>query len=402
MSLSRKILFSSILLGLASVVFIPATELALRIVHPGSRDYLPLVPNSREVFNPQYSPGIQGPSVYQVNSIGVRARELSGTREEQLRILAVGGSTTEGLVTDQARVWTQLLEDRLGVRLGRSAWVGNVGRSGLNSRHHAVQIPHLAEVYDPDMIIVLVGVNDFIARLSQHEAYDPDYMEKDGSREALMRRAFKVHPNQGIVWAEDPWYKRTRLWGLMRTLKHSRGNSMLAVDSDGDNPRRWAELRYTSPSRTESLPSLGSALAEYERNLEEVAASARSLGVELVLMTQPTIWRDDLSDEALRRLWMGGIGEFRKNPGSTYYTEAALAEGMHAYNLRLLEVAERADVRVIDLATEIPKTTDYFDDDCHFTDEANRLIADVVAASLLADQSEEVGSLPTASSYRNP
>ena len=51
---------------------------------------------------------------------------------------------------------------------------------------------------------------------------------------------------------------------------------------------------------------------------------------------------------------------------------------------------------------EIPKTTDYFDDDCHFTDEANRLIADVVAASLLADQGQEVGSLPTASSYRNP
>ena len=285
MTLSKKILFSSILLGLACLVFIPATEIALRILHPGSSEYLPLVPNSREVFNPKFSPGIRGPSVYQVNSIGVRARELTGSRDEQFRILAVGGSTTEGLVTDQTRVWTQLLEDRLGARLGRAAWVGNVGRSGLNSRHHAVQIPHLVEVYDPDMIVVLVGVNDFIARLSQHDDYDPDYMNGAGNREALMRRAFKVHPNQGIVWAEDPWYKRTRLWGVMRAIKHSRGNAMLAVDSDGDNPRRWSELRYTSTARTATLPNLDSALAEYERNLVEVIASAGSLGVELVLMT---------------------------------------------------------------------------------------------------------------------
>ena len=37
---------------------------------------------------------------------------------------------------------------------------------------------------------------------------------------------------------------------------------------------------------------------------------------------------------------------------------------------------------VIDLAAQIPKTTEYFDDDCHFTDEANRLIAEVVGHEL--------------------
>lgn len=376
----RAVLLTAALAVAGVAVGLVLGELLLRALLPTSTTYLALTPGRRAVFNPQHQPGVEGPSLYEVNSTGVRAREWADDRESEYRILAVGGSTTEGLINDQQRVWTALLERELEALDGRRVWVGNIGKSGLNSRHHVLQLRHLLAVYDPEKVLLLVGVNDLSVRLGRDEDYDPRYAEDAENRRRLEERAFEVIPGNlpGAHWREDPWYKRTRLWRLVRVLKYQVLEIPEAQDLEGRSTQTWRDLRAAG-KRRDRLPPLEEALNEYARNLEEIARLAAGHGAELTLMTQPVLWRDDLTPDEESLLWMGGVGDFRARPGSTYYTPAAMARGMDAYNAQLLEVCERIGADCFDLAAEIPKTTEYFWDDCHFTDRGQAAVAEAIA-----------------------
>ena len=383
MKRAKQITFGLVTLSAATAISLAAAESALRLFHSTATQYLAIAPHTRAVFDPLHSRGVQGPSVYQVNSMGARGREWAHDRTIERRILALGGSTTECLYTDQSRVWTCLLEQKLDdVRAGRSVWVGNIGRSGLNCRHHVVQVQHL-DVYDPDMVILMAGVNDLSTRLLRDADYDPHFMDQVDNIKRLTEQAFQVIPDQAaaVRWPDDPWHKRTRIWGLLRTIKYQRLNASSVQDVHGESIKRWRQLRAQG-KRKEKLPSLHAALDEYERNLNEIIDQVRKYGADLVLLTQATLWRNDLSAEEEAMLWMGGIGDYQNVPGCTYYTASALAQGMHAYNERLISVCRQRQVAHVDLASKIDKTTEFLYDDCHFTDIANWRIAEMVADAL--------------------
>ena len=157
MTRRKKTLFAVFALACIGVITLLLAEATLRLLQPKSDRYLALPPSTSATFSTARA-GVSAPALYQTNSFGVRGREWSEDRSSELRVLAVGGSTTECLIVDQARVWTSLLEQHLGKRHdGRQTWVGNIGQSGLSSRHHVVEARHLLDVYDPDVVTLLVG-----------------------------------------------------------------------------------------------------------------------------------------------------------------------------------------------------------------------------------------------------
>ena len=118
-------------------------------------------------------------------------------------------------------------------------------------------------------------------------------------------------------------------------------------------------------------------------NLREIIILARSAGVPLLLLTQPSIWRADLTDQEKGQLWMGGVGEFRDVTGSLSYEPEVLERGMDAFNQRLLQVCQDTITPCLDLARAVPKSTDDFYDDEHFTDRGQELVAERVAEAVL-------------------
>jgi lysophospholipase L1-like esterase len=380
---ARALLVNVALLVATLAVCLPVAELALRVAWPAPNVYRALNPGMRAVFDPQHSPGVQGPSVYAVNSMGVRGREFVAQRASEYRVLCIGGSTTEGLLNDQSRVWPALLERELDPWPdGRRAWVGNIGRSGLTSRHHVLQMAHLLDAYDPDAVVVLAGINDLSRRLSQGDSYEPHFAERPESRLRLTREAFAVFPGQFAgEWPDDPWFKRTRLWLAFRRLKYSMLKRSVVQDPEGESFRRWRELRAAG-GRAAELPPLETALDEYGRNLREIVWLARARPTRLVLATQPVLWRTGLTERERALLWMGGVGDFQRQAGAVYYEPEALATGMDAYNRRLLEVCRETGVECVDLAAAVPRTPEYFWDDCHFTDRGQALVGKVLAVAL--------------------
>lgn len=382
--MARRLLPRLLLALVASGLTLAALELALRWTAPVADAYLiwPAHLERRSEPPADVFPGVTGPTVFRASSIGLRADELSD--DHDLVVLAVGGSTTECLVLDQSEAWPRRLQDELSAD-GRTAWVGNAGRSGHSTREHVYQVPVLLDgPQRADVLLVLAGVNDLGLRLGRDDDYDPDLLLRDDADDLMIPRAFSSYPRDFA--GHVPAYKRTELYTRARRAKNllaSRTGIGTEQGTRGEGITRWRENRRNASEIRETLPDLGPALGEFRRNLTRLVRDARQRGVTVVLMTQPTIWRADLGDAERGRLWWGGVGAFQA-PGARvpFYDVQALADGCAAYNRVLLDVAEDTGAHGFDLAAAIPKISEVFYDDMHFTEEGARQVAQAVAAEL--------------------
>ena len=105
-----------------------------------------------------------------------------------------------------------------------------------------------------------------------------------------------------------------------------------------------------------------------------------ALRIPVAFLTQPSLWRADLDSTESRLLWFGGLGDFQSRQVDEYYSPAALAEAMAAFNAELLSVCGAHALSCFDLAKRIPRTTTYFFDDVHFTEHGAAAVGEAVGA----------------------
>lgn len=362
-----------------------AAEAILRSVETNRR-YFVHKPGLRRIFRPMADvmPGVQGESRFFVNADGLRAPPL--TPGQDLRILCVGGSTTECMILDEDRTWPALLNARLNAEAGakRSIWVGNAGKSGCNSRHNLLHVEKLLkQLPRVDVLVLLLGVNDLGFRLAADRNYSPWQPEQRDADDALYEKAFAVAP------ARRPPGPRPALWALsslratflrLRKAKEPAPELQAQVqDAAGACYKSWRFSRQKAGRIRNDLPDLGPALAEYEQNLRAILAAARQHRVRCVFLTQPVLWRAGLPHEQERLLWMGGVGNFRFEKGCDYYSTPALRAGMDLYNNTLREVCRAETVDCIDLAALLSKDLSLFYDDCHFNQQGAEQVAETLA-----------------------
>ncbi len=325
--------------------------------------------------------GVHDRSILRTNSLGMRSDEIPDD-DGAYRILAVGGSTTECSFLDQAEAWPQLMQESLSVGIRGQTWVGNLGASGRNSRDHVLQLKHLLpRLPRIDAIVVLAGVNDLSLRLKRDIDYDPKYMQRPGAATLQLGHAFWRVPFD----YEAAVYKRTVLYHLARELKNSVRSRLTAatyIDGAGRMYERWRAHRRDAVEIRDRLPEMATALAEYEDNIDAIVDLAQGHGALLLLVTQPSAWRPDMTAAEQGLLWLGGVGQYQELPGRPYYSVEALAEGMQAYNDVLLDTCRRRGVECIDLAAELPRDSTTFFDDVHFTEAGSAHVGRLVAAHL--------------------
>ncbi|HKV11376.1 MAG TPA: SGNH/GDSL hydrolase family protein [Thermoanaerobaculia bacterium] len=350
-------------------------EALLRIL--ASDSYSVWTPHLQYEFHPspELMPGVSGVSHFRISAQGLRGDEL--TEDRSIRLLALGGSTTECLYLDDSEAWPRLLQDHLAAaRKDPKIWVGNAGRSGHNTWHHRVQAEKLlAQVPGVSIVLVLAGVNDLSYRLGRDGAYAPP--DPDG----VMNRAFEQKP---LRLLRGPFYKRTALWQGWKKIDRQLRTSGTAQDATGRAYNTWRRRRQSASALRTELPDLGPALADYAANLRAIADTAAKQGARVVFATQPALWREDLPEDLERLLWMGGVGRFQEESGHEYYSTGALASGMEAYNRTLREVCRATPGAVcVDLAASLPRDTGAFYDDVHFNEAGSRRVARVLAERIL-------------------
>ena len=375
--MQRSARYKAVVIGLLFGLIM--TEATLHWLVPSSTQFYIWPPGMRLEYhpNPVIRPGITQPSRFTVNAQGLRAKSFDPRNQQQFRILAIGGSTTECLYLDDSEAWPSLVEQALNrSSRGVNVWVGNAGVSGMNSRDHIVQVKHLlAEFPRIDMVVVLLGINDLLFRLRNDNYVPPN--SPLSSPEAEIRqinRAFSIPPS-------EPWYKKTAVYHVLRIVK-AQWHRLYSQDSGATVLDAWRGNRTSGITMVDQLPDLTSAVAEYQRNLNTIIDLVQAKGSRVVLMTQPTLWRADLNFEEDKVLWAGEKGTFVEERGRSYYSARALAEAMNLFNHKLLQVCESRKIDCVDLATKLPKTLEVFYDDAHFTVRGAQIVAETVSAHL--------------------
>ena len=344
-------------------------------------------PNFRATFDAGeiIRSGIDFPGKLTINSDGIRG-EIP-TDSQTYRILAVGGSTTICVYLDDSKVWTRLLQERLNDALGEEiVWVGNVGRPGHSTEEHVIQVQKLlVQNREIDAVVLLVGINDLLRHLpnagkpnqvSSWEKLDP---------QVILSRSFSFFPG----WDEDtPWYLRnfiTRIWRLLTwhpLLLRGEGN-VRPMDEKGEWVAYQRRYRARASELVPKLPSLTHGIERYVKNLEQIIAADRAEEVRVLFLTQPTLWRAGLSSAARELLWAGGPPLHQMRYGAPYYSAEALAAGMEQYNEALMNVCRGHGVGCVDAASRMPRTTEVFYDDAHFTEYGSTMLAGILADHLL-------------------
>src|SRR6185503_7256005 len=151
--------------------------------------------------------------------------------------------------------------------------------------------------------------------------------------------------------------------GLSRTLERNR------------------RARRENPARLDRLPSLFAPLEEYRRNVRAMIGLIRKRGARPLFATHPAFWRAGMSPEEEALLWFGWTGGAVPH-ARAYYTIGILAEALSAFDRVLKDVCAEEGVEWLDLAAAIPRTTENFYDDAHFTDAGARKVAEALAGYL--------------------
>jgi len=335
--------------------------------YPGLRAVTPM--------DPKVYPGISGTKIYTTNRLGVRG-PLPPKPEAAYRIVMIGGSTTICATLDDSEEWPHLVMTYMNASHEKlPVWVGNAGVNGARTVRHIKLLHELPGTLHVDMAIFLVGVNDLSLALAWEGKHVPDDLTQDerdpeGSEAAI--------PASELVY---PMYRRLKLFSLTSEAaqhvkqRFRRPPSLAPADIVMLRKRR-------GESPVMPLPDLSVGMKEYRGRLILLADRCRYLKIRCLFLTQPTMWRADVSPAEDHLFWLGYYGRFSDRKG--YVSAGDLARGMDLYNRTLLTLCQESGLECYDMASHIPKDTSAFFDEMHFNEAGARLVARSLQEYLLS------------------
>ena len=115
---------------------------------------------------------------------------------------------------------------------------------------------------------------------------------------------------------------------------------------------------------------------DYALWIKKISDLCHQHSIRCMFATQPSAYQPEITQDLKRRLWM--------TPPNEKYTITVDAANNVAslYNKWLLALAEATRHPVCDVAAEIPASTDYLIDDCHFNPRGSRLVAETLKSCI--------------------
>jgi len=299
-------------------------------------------PGSKLRLNKSFDPYLQN----RKNERGFSGPDITiDKKPNEFRIFIFGGSTVRSERVAFDKRHTYLLEKQLKEIYPQiDIKVFNLGNHWHTTKHSTMKYLFNVQHYSPDLVIIWHGINDlyqsFNIKRFAHSEYKLDYGHYLGHF--------------------------SDLYNEMELLKEYKfQTTKLIREFFDDNEDNSAPVTLDP----KSLPSLKS----FENNLSTFARNVKFHSIPLIIASQPFLYRNDLSDKDKERLWMQKV--FMKPSEDTYVDLNSLILGMNAFNHLSKQIADHFKAGFVDLEKIVPKTTEYFKDDCHYTELGNQLIA---------------------------
>lgn len=251
-----------------------------------------------------------------------------------LLIFCLGGSTTE-MKDSRGRGWPERVEAELRYRTGNdSIFVYNLGRQWYTTQHSLFNYEVNLRKYRPDFLIVMHNINDFLQNA------DFSYFSRGTFRE-----------DYGHFYG--PSAQLPDQYGLFGHFRES-----------------FARCWYHQPREVISQDTFPG-VVPFTRNLKTLIELARLDSTQVILLSQPNLFSEEMGDEAKRVCSM--VNKEAVGPGQQWDFATAI-RGMRLYNNLIREVAREEGALFIDLEREIPKTLTWFFDEVHYKDTTFNII----------------------------
>jgi len=352
--LERTKAFVLLILGL--FVGFALSEILLRIHNPiptrikGEGIVLPI--NEKSIISNQRLPKLESTIVHTKNEIGFRGESPPDDLSKITSVITVGGSTTESFYLSDGKTWTDLLGKALSVEFD-DCWINNAGLDGHSTFGHQILLANHIVKLKPKAVIFLVGINDI--ERSDLLGIPPYDMRIAGSQYSDFKDWLK---------------KNSEVINLVRNL-----NRVLRARKRGigDYKKDWDLEKFEETGIEKGKAILKSEheqyLSQYKERVRALVRMCRQHGIAPIIFTQPLLWgsgKDPVTGINLENR------EVREGISSKMSWEI-----LELYNEEVREVCEEDAVFCVDLAALLPKNSEYYYDECHFTNQGAAKVAEV-------------------------
>ena len=280
------------------------------------------------------------------NELGFRGPAKPTDAAKHISIIAIGGSTTECFYLDDSKTWPQLLYQRLKDSVP-GLWLNNAGLAGHSTHAHSMLLKEHIIPLRPDVVLLLTGAND----IRREKA--------DGASNKLLS-FFSDH---------------SQLYNLVTNLRRFREAEKRNLTDTYIDPKKADSLVLSDDYINNYLSNESMWVNAYTSRLQSIIHTCRANNITPILVTQPSMVGkgiDPISGVSLETIKLND----REN-GKLWWMM------LEKYNEGTRAVARTNNIPLIDLALELPKSSEYFYDIVHFTNAGASRTAAIIYDSLL-------------------
>jgi len=295
-----------------------------------------------------------------------------------LRVVAIGGSTTMDGVTDDDKIWTNLLAKKLTNLTNKKVEVINTGVPGLRAIHHYVLVKKIKNI-QPDLIIFLVGVNDWNNHITNREKnyLAPKVEVLYDFRKSILSKIIKNIDKQ--------LERKLGIFFLKKNIQSNRPSSKpMKINKKMINGKEFLFTEVTDKRFEDWVKPISNSLMRkkvidnfYPKNvsnsyaiwINKIIKECKKNNFTCVFVDQPNAYSPETKEVLKKRFWM-------TPPYENYTLEYDnLISISKIYNEWLEITILNNSMIFCKLSERIKPTIENFADDVHFTDKGKKLVS---------------------------
>ncbi len=320
-----------------------------KIILPANNKYIINRHNSQEEHS-KFDETI----IHTKNSLGFRGEDPPANFSEYLTIITVGGSTTECTFLSDGKTWTDVLGKKLEKHF-KKLWINNAGFDGHSTFGHMILMEDYIIKLKPNMVLFLVGAND--QGMKNFSENDREYIRK-----GIYFRSFKIFL-KSMANHSEVFSLGLNMYRYYKAKKIGVEHQELNFETFRNVDLKSYVTEEVKKIQKETIKDYKeNYLKGFEKRLKGIVEISKNNNIIPVLITQPTLYGDFVDDvtnidfKFTRFNW----------------------ELLELYDDITRKVGIEENILVIDLAKEMPKSTRYYYDWFHFTNEGAEKVAEII------------------------
>jgi lysophospholipase L1-like esterase len=288
-----------------------------------------------------YYQGLDTQITHSKNSLGLRGPEIN--KSETLKIICMGGSTTECFYLNDGKDWPNILGSKIKNDFPKS-WLNNAGMDGQSSFGNIQMLKQYILKLKPNYIILMCGLNDM--GLEAPSNFDEN--------KSILKKVYN--------FLEIP----STIINISRAGKAKKAGLNHQFISDISKAEK---LKMDDTAVMRCLKKEEKYLTGYKNRLGEFAKICQDNNIKLIFVAQTILFSDE--EDLFTNVYLGDVKTGQINGKTRAYI-------LKMYNKVTFDFAASMGLPFINLAARLPKDSRFFYDGYHFTNDGAEISAGII------------------------